>query len=82
VILSSRPEAGTPQSSLGPTPANERIESLDVLRGLALFMILTANMAGFYSPLYYLDEAARHFGRPAPIASLTLSFLRLFKTSL
>jgi len=62
VILSSRPEAGTPQSSLGPTPVNERIESLDVLRGLALFMILTANMAGFYSPLYYLDEAARHFG--------------------
>ncbi len=60
--MSSRPEAGTPQSSLGPTPVNERIESLDVLRGLALFMILTANMAGFYSPLYYLDEAARHFG--------------------
>src|SRR5260370_19754557 len=62
VILSSHPEAGTPPSSLGPTPINERIESLDVLRGLALFMILTANMAGFYSPLYYLDEPARHFG--------------------
>jgi uncharacterized protein len=60
VILSSRPVSGAAQSSLRPTPVNERIESLDVLRGLALFMILTANMAGFYSPLYYLDETARY----------------------
>jgi uncharacterized protein len=60
--LFSRPVRGTPQSGLDPTPVNERIESLDVLRGIALFMILTANMAGFYSPVYYQDEVARHLG--------------------
>ena len=60
--MPSRPVSGTPQSCFGPTPVSDRIESLDVLRGLALFMILTANMAGFYSPIYYLDEAARHLG--------------------
>lgn len=57
--MSSLPVSAAPRPSLGPTPVSERIESLDVLRGVALFMILIANMAGFYSPLYYLDEAAR-----------------------
>jgi uncharacterized protein len=60
--LPSLPVSAASQSSLGPTPVSERIESLDVLRGVALFMILTANMAGFYSPLYYLDETARSLG--------------------
>jgi uncharacterized protein len=46
-----------PSLEFAPTTSKDRIESLDVLRGLALLMILTANMAGFNSPIYYLEQA-------------------------
>jgi uncharacterized protein len=49
-----------PSSEFAPTTSNDRIESLDVLRGLALFMILAANMPAFNSPIYYLDQAGQH----------------------
>jgi uncharacterized protein len=39
---------------LTPVAASERIETLDVLRGLALFGILTVNIAGFSWPYEYM----------------------------
>lgn len=35
---------------MGPTTASERIGAIDILRGLALFGILAANMRGFFVP--------------------------------
>lgn len=35
---------------MGPVSASERIELIDILRGLALFGIITANMRGFFGP--------------------------------
>jgi len=43
----------------GPVAAKDRIECLDILRGLALLMILAANMPAFNSPLYYLEDAGQ-----------------------
>jgi len=40
--------------ALTPVAADERIETLDVLRGLALFGILTVNMAGFSWPVEHM----------------------------
>jgi uncharacterized protein len=43
---------------IGPIALSERIETLDVLRGLALFGILAANMRAFNSPLAaYFDHS-------------------------
>ena len=46
------PEA-TPASKvpLGPVGVMERVQFLDVLRGMALLGILTANMRGFFAPI-------------------------------
>ncbi len=38
--------------SWGPVPAQERIQVIDVVRGVALFGIVAANMRGFAGPLY------------------------------
>ena len=44
-------------SPMAPVQASERIEFLDVLRGAALFGIITANMRGFNGPLAaYFDR--------------------------
>ena len=40
-----------PAQPLSPTQAEERISLIDVLRGLALFGIIAANMRGFAGPL-------------------------------
>jgi len=40
-----------PVQPLSPTQAEERISLIDVLRGLALFGIIAANMRGFAGPL-------------------------------
>jgi uncharacterized protein len=40
-----------PAQPLGPTQPEERISLIDVLRGLALFGIIVANMRGFAGPL-------------------------------
>ena len=40
-----------PPKPAAPVPVEERIQAIDVLRGLALFGILTANMRGFNSPM-------------------------------
>src|SRR5437879_2185181 len=49
------------ETGYGPTAPKDRIESLDVLRGLALLMILIANMPAFNSPVYYLEEAGQQW---------------------
>lgn len=40
---------------LSPTPLTERVEGLDVLRGIALLGIFIANMLHFHSPYIYMD---------------------------
>lgn len=42
--------APAPSAPLAPTAGNERVETIDVLRGLALFGILAANIRGFAGP--------------------------------
>src|SRR5580658_1181179 len=37
--------------SVGPVTLTERIQFIDVLRGMALFGILAANMRAFFAPL-------------------------------
>jgi uncharacterized protein len=59
--LFSRGAGPASETGYGPTAAKDRIESLDVLRGLALLMILIANMSGFNSPIYYLEEAGQQW---------------------
>ncbi|MBI4475488.1 MAG: hypothetical protein HY646_22680, partial [Acidobacteria bacterium] len=41
----------TPMEQARPTQPDERINLIDVLRGLALFGIIVANMRGFAGPL-------------------------------
>ncbi|HUO84936.1 MAG TPA: DUF418 domain-containing protein [Thermoanaerobaculia bacterium] len=41
---------------LAPTTAAERIETIDILRGLALFGIIAANMRGFAAPSHVYFE--------------------------
>lgn len=56
------PSGRVPQPTpLGPTAASERIEALDTLRGVALLMILAANMPAFNSPIYYLADAGQQW---------------------
>ena len=40
-----------PQTRVGPITSAERILYLDILRGMALFGILAANMRGFNAPV-------------------------------
>lgn len=44
--------------SLGPTAAADRVEAIDVLRGLSLFGILVANIRGFAAPaaVYFVPD--------------------------
>ena len=44
------PRATTTAASLAPTRADERIDSLDILRGVALFGILLMNIESFVGP--------------------------------
>ena len=47
-----------PAEPLAPVAANERNETIDILRGMALFGILAANMRGFAGPaLAYFNPA-------------------------
>src|SRR3982751_2740016 len=43
-------DVAAPAPSMTPTSAGERIDVIDILRGLALFGILMANMRGFNAP--------------------------------
>jgi uncharacterized protein len=55
----------------GPIAAEDRILDLDILRGMALFGILAANMRGFSAPLdIYFDIVRWFHSRPDVIAQL------------
>lgn len=43
----------------GPTPPAERLQVVDVLRGVAVFGILLVNMELFSTPIYLVGQAAR-----------------------
>lgn len=45
------------QPTFEPIAPGDRMQGLDALRGLALLMILVANMPAFNSPIYYLEDA-------------------------
>jgi uncharacterized protein len=52
-------DAAASAPAMTPTSASERIDVIDILRGLALFGILTANMRGFSAPAQvYFDVDA------------------------
>lgn len=51
-----------PAPAMAPVQARERISTIDILRGLALFGILTANMRGFNAPLAVYDNISQLFG--------------------
>jgi uncharacterized protein len=65
-----------PSSELAPTQGAERIELLDVVRGLALFGIVTANMIIYSLYLYLPDPAKQAMGTHA--FDRILDFLELF----
>src|SRR5690242_7662219 len=44
------PEVAPVSRPMEPVSASERIDVIDILRGMALFGILTANMRGFTAP--------------------------------
>lgn len=60
----------------GPVPAAERFELLDVVRGVALFGIVSANMISYSLYLYLPDGAKRAIATHA--ADRVLDFLELF----
>src|SRR3979409_1414672 len=51
-----------PALAMTPVSTRERIGVIDILRGLALFGILTANMRGFNAPLAVYDNISFLFG--------------------
>jgi uncharacterized protein len=61
--VSGRTTSSTKATAPGfsPTAAGDRIEALDALRGLALLMILAANMPAFNTPIYYLADAGQQW---------------------
>ncbi len=54
--MATEPKALAPSQTAGPIDSAERVPDLDILRGMALFGILAANMRGFSAPLdLYFD---------------------------
>ncbi len=65
-----------PRVALTPVAANERIETLDVLRGVALLGILTVNMTGFSWPVEQMMMRQQFWEtRPDVIADWIVRFL-------
>lgn len=62
-------------SNAGPVAPGERIHSLDVLRGFALFGVLVANMKGYGWPSVVYEEATFHTG--AGVVNRTVEILLL-----
>src|SRR5271156_3141399 len=63
---------------VGPVGLAERIQFIDVLRGMALFGILAANMRAFFAPLDVYDHIGALFpGRADAIAQwVILAFIQ------
>ena len=55
------PPGTAPGRELTPVAASERIGVIDILRGLALFGILAANMRGFNAPIEVYGNIAKLF---------------------
>jgi len=65
---------------MGPIPHSERLEVVDVLRGAALFGIITANMRAFNSPAAtYMDHTLMWTGTPDRIAQGLVDLLVMGK---
>lgn len=54
-------EVTEPKPDMAPVAANERIDLIDILRGMALFGILAANMRGFGAPAQVYGNINRLF---------------------
>lgn len=54
--------------NLSPTPLNNRVEALDLLRGFALLGIFIANMLIFHTPYIHLDPFT-WFSTPSDVAT-------------
>jgi len=67
----------TSRIGFGPLSPAERIESLDTLRGMALLMILIANMPAFNSPVYYLADAEQQWST-SHVDHIADTFVRTF----
>jgi uncharacterized protein len=66
----------TVTSRVGPVSLTERIQFIDVLRGMALFGILTANMRAFFGPMEtYGDIQVLFHSRADIIAQFFVDFL-------
>ena len=66
----------TESTRVGPVGLTERIQFIDVLRGMALFGILTANMRAFFAPLdTYGDIGILFHSRADVIAQFFVDFL-------
>ncbi|CAH0249017.1 hypothetical protein SRABI134_03160 [Peribacillus sp. Bi134] len=50
------------KGTMVPLQESKRIESIDILRGLAILGIFLVNMPSFHSPLLYIDGAERWAG--------------------
>lgn len=59
--MATEPKALAPSHTAGPIDSAERIPDLDILRGMALFGILAANMRGFSAPLDLYFDIGRWF---------------------
>jgi len=56
---------GEPPKPLGPAMGAERVEAIDVLRGMALFGILAANLRGFAGPAAVYMDTKLFWTQPA-----------------
>lgn len=74
VPMESLPVLMTPTAELAPVQAKERYEILDILRGLALFGIIMANMRGFNSAEDIYFDPNFYFKEPLDVWVSTLTF--------
>jgi uncharacterized protein len=70
------PPPAPPPEPLRPVSSSERVDSIDILRGLALFGILAANMRGFAGPA--LTYFTPHLFWPAFHDRLAQAFIDTF----
>ena len=74
--LAPTPIEQPPPLPMGPITAAERIEVIDILRGLALFGIIAANMRGFFGPEpAYMDWLSLWTGKADRVAQ---GFIEVF----
>ena len=75
-IMATEPKELAPRQAPGPIDSTERILDLDILRGMALFGILAANMRGFSAPLDLYFDIGKWF--PAAHDRYAQMFIDIF----